>query len=93
MTERNKDLVQIIRDNPGCRFTVDNDCWWCQPPLPKPEAEMTGEDWEAYDELEYLACDSDVIPRGDGGYVGGCSYGGDILAALAEILGVKIESV
>lgn len=24
-----KDLVKIIKENPGCTFTIDNDCWWC----------------------------------------------------------------
>ena len=91
MTERTKDLVKIIRDNPGCRFTVDNDCWWCQPPLPKPESEMTTEDWDAYNEPPDLAGDSDVIHIPD--RYDGCSYGGDILGALAEIVGVKVEGV
>lgn len=92
MSEK-KDLVQVIRDNPGGIFTVDNDCWWYKPPLPKPEAEMTTEDWEAYDDAPYLAEDGCVIERGDGGYGSGNCYGGDILQALAEIVGVKIESV
>ena len=88
-----KDLVQVIRENPGCRFTIDNDCWWCRPALPKPESEMTGDDWDAYDEAPDLARDGEVTERGDGGYGTGSSYGGDILQALAEIVGVEIESV
>lgn len=91
MTEK-KDLVQLIQNNPGAIFTVDNDCWHMHPPLPKPESEMTEADWEAHDEAE-LASDGDVIERGDGGYGSGNCYGGDILQALAEIVGVKIESV
>lgn len=27
MAKKQKDLVQIIRDNPGCVAMVDNDCW------------------------------------------------------------------
>lgn len=92
MAEKTKDLVQIIRDNPGCRFVVDNDCWHVTPACPKPEAEMTDEDWDdLYDRR--LAFDGDVKPLGDGGYGSGSSYGGDILQALAVIVGVKIESV
>ena len=25
---KKKDLVQIIRENPGCIAVIDNDCWW-----------------------------------------------------------------
>ena len=91
MRKRTKDLVQIVRDNPGCRFTVDNDAWYVTPALPKPESEMTDQDWDDLYERK-LACDEDVIARGSG-YGSGCCYGGDILQALAEIVGVHIESV
>lgn len=87
-----KDLVKLINDNPGAVFVVDNDCWSMHPARPKPDSEMTESDWRAW----YDAClvdDSDVIPIGDGGYGSGSSYGGDILQALAVIVGVKIESV
>ena len=87
-----KDLVQLIRDNPGAVFTVDNDSWWMQPAPPKPAEEMTDAEWDEYNDTE-LARDGDVISLGDGGYGSGCSYGGDILQALAAIVGVKIESV
>lgn len=89
---RNKDLVQLIRDNPGAVFTVDNDCWNMKPPPPKPVLEMTDAEWDAWSDTR-LADDRDVITIGDGGYGSGCSYGGDILQALAVIVGVKIESV
>lgn len=39
------------------------------------------------------ASDGDVIKLGDGGYGSGNCYGGDILQALAKIVGVKVESV
>ena len=71
-----KDLVQIIRDNPGCVAIIDNDCWW-----------LTSADGEE------LANDRDIAPLGDGGYGSGNCYGGDILQALAVIVGVKVESV
>lgn len=70
------DLVQIIRDNPGCTATVDNDCWWLK--------DADG---------NKLADDSCVKMIGDGGYGSGPSYGGDLLQALAVIVGVKISSV
>ena len=88
---KKKDLVKIIRDNPGCVFIVDNDCWWCLPKPPKPVEEMT---WEESDDWRDspLTRDGEVVRRGSG-YGSGSSYGGDILQALAEIVGVKIESV
>lgn len=73
----NKDLAQLIKDNPGATFTIDNDCWW-----------MMAADGETE-----LASDSDVIRKGDGGYGSGNCYGGDVLQALAEIVGVKVKSV
>lgn len=87
-----KDLVQLIRDNPGAVFTVDNDCWWMKPAPPKPLDDMTDDELDAYDEIT-LARDGEVMEIGDGGYGSGCCYGGDILQALAVIVGVKIESV
>jgi len=47
------------------------------------------EDSEKYE----LANQSDVAPLGDGGYGSGNCYGGDILQALAKIVGIKVESV
>lgn len=87
-----KDLVQIIKDNPGCVATIDNDCWWINPAPPKPIDEMTETEIDNWRE-NILAQDGEVIPMGDGGYGSGCTYGGDILQALAKIVGVKIESV
>lgn len=74
-----KSLVQLIKDNPGAVFTVDNDCWWMN-------RKDAGEDDEP------LATDS-THPGPDVGYGSGCRYGGDILQALAKIVGVKVESV
>lgn len=89
-----KDLVQIIRDNPGCIATIDNDCWWLsrQPSEDNPHDEDSDE-WGEWDEANQIARDGEVKPLGDGGYGSGCSYGGDILQALAQIVGVKVESV
>lgn len=93
MSERTKDLVQIIKDNPGCVATVDNDGWVLHKAPPKPVDDLTNEEIEHWQETGELACDDDVIIRGDGGYGSGNCYGGDILQALAEIVGIKIESV
>lgn len=88
-----KDLVQIIRDNPGCIATIDNDCWWLVKAPPKAPDEMTDDEYDAWQRDGLLARDGDVLPLGDGGYGSGNCYGGDILQALAMIVGVKIESV
>lgn len=40
-----------------------------------------------------LACSDNVKRLGDGGYGSGSCYGGDVLQALAKIVGVTIESV
>ena len=92
-TSKKKDLVEVIKANPDGIFTVDNDCWFFKSPPPKPKDEMTDADWDAYQDVPDLASYRDVTPLGAGGYGSGCSYGGDILQALAEIVGVKIESV
>jgi hypothetical protein len=79
-----KDLVEIIRDNPGCIAIIDNDSW-----------ELLKEDsYETWSENNTLATDEDdLIIRGDGGYGSGNCYGGDILQALAAIVGIKVRSV
>ena len=87
MSEK-KDLVQIIRDNPGCRAIIDNDCWQLYS-----AADMEREERDPEFLPTPLAEDGKIKPRGDGGYGTGNCYGGDILQALAVIVGVKIESV
>ncbi len=77
-----KDLVKLIKENPGAVFTVDNDCWW----MHKSQKSKDNED-------DAIAGDGEVKSLGDGGYGSGNCYGGDILQALAVIVGVKIESV
>lgn len=87
-----KDLVQIIRDNPGCVARIDNDYWelWKKHPDTAPEDDEGYERWEHQNRL---ATDSDVEKLGDGGYGSGNIYGGDVLQALAQIVGIKVESV
>ena len=77
-----KDLVQIIRDNPGCIAVIDNDAWW----LWRDDAHRESDD-------DPLASDGEVMALGDGGYGSGNCYGGDILQALAAVAGVRVESV
>lgn len=94
MAKAKKDLVEIIKANPGCVAVVDNDCWY----LYRENPNEAGPDWdspnrEAWEKANELASDGDVKPLGDGGYGSGNCYGGDILQALAQIVGIKVESV
>ena len=70
-------LTDIIKENPDCTAIIDND-WW-----------------ELRDIEGNLLVDSDgdFEPLGDGGYGSGNCYGGDILQALAKIVGITVESV
>ena len=95
-----KNLVQIIRDNPGSVAVIDNDYWSLlrQPSDQNPHWDNDDDDDEAaekWDEENILAqAGDDFVPRlGDGGYGSGHFYGGDILQALAIIVGIKVESV
>lgn len=91
-----KDLVQIIRDNPGCIAVIDNDCWRLIKDTPQPEGydNWTYEAQNEWTEAQELAWSGEPIIRlGDGGYGSGNRYGGDILQALAVIAGIKVESV
>lgn len=86
MAKKGKDLAAIIAKNPGCVAVVDNDTWT----LYSRDPDGLGEDEDA--EKYELANDSDVAPLGDG-YGSGHCYGGDILQALAKIVGIKVTSV
>jgi len=93
-----KDLVQIIRDNPGCVARIDNDSWELLKEDPDTTSfdfdDATDDEIDAWDEANVLVSSNDDIePLGDGGYGSGNCYGGDILQALASIVGVKIQSV
>lgn len=74
-----KDLVEFIKKNPNGTFFIDNDCWFFQ----------DNDDVDG----EKILCDGDFTAPGDGGYGSGNCYGGDILQALAVIVGIKVESV
>jgi hypothetical protein len=91
-----KDLVQIIRENPGCVAEIDNDYWVLlriDPDNNPIDYDVDEDGAEAWDENNILARDGEVIPLGDGGYGSGHSCGGDILQALAAIVGITIKSV
>lgn len=88
-----KDLVQIIRDNPGCVAFIDNDCWTLLKAPPKPVDDMTDEEYDDWFGGGEIARDGEVKVLGDGGYGSGHLYGGDILQALAVIVGIKVGSV
>ncbi len=87
-----KDLVQIIKDNPDCIVTIDNDSWWLHKAPPKPLENMTETEYDDWRDFGVLARDGEVERLGTG-YGSGCINGGDILQALALIVGIKIESV
>lgn len=88
-----KNLAEIIKQNPGCVAVIDNDTWtlYKAHPCENPHDGL-GAEWEAWEQGNELANDSDVEPVGDG-YGSGHCYGGDILQALAQIVGITIESV
>lgn len=85
------ELAEIIRNNPNCVATVDNDCWW----IDRENHDNAPDDDDAYDEWERnnRLVSSDDVDDSDGGYGSGCTYGGDILQALAYIVGITVESV
>lgn len=95
--KKKKDLAQVIRDNPGCVAIVDNDSWTLHKVHPDQnphdgDEDDDGEKFDAWSEANLLADDGDVKAVGDGYGSGNC-YGGDILQALAQIVGIKVESV
>ena len=79
MTKK-KDLVKIIKENPGCIATIDNDQWWIM-------AKDADEDAEPL-----ISSDDPQVTR-DWSYGPDSNYGQGILCALAEIVGIEIESV
>lgn len=91
-----KDLAQIIRDNPGCVATIDNDCWTLHKGTPEPDGfdNWKYEKQEAWREAQELAASDDRLKPFTGEtYQDPAHYGGAVLLALAEIVGIKVESV
>lgn len=87
-----KNLVEIIRSNPGCVAIVDNDSWGLYKVDPG-EFNDNDDDYDDWMEANELANDGNIQPLGDGGYGSGNCYGGDLLQALAAIVGIKVTSV
>lgn len=87
-----KNLIEIIKSNPGCVAIVDNDCWSLHKVDPD-EFDGDDDDYDEWMEANELANDSNIQPLGDGGYGSGNCYGGDLLQALAAIVGIKVTSV
>ena len=79
------ELAEIIKANPGCVAIVDNDDWT----LYKSNPYADGAEPE---DLQLADADSHG-DRTAGGYGEGNCYGGDLLQALARIVGIKVESV
>ena len=85
-----KDIVKIIQDNPGCVAVIDND-YWCLKTSNENLSDEEYDDW--LEQVPLATSEDDLVPLGDGGYGSGHCYGGHILQALAEIVGIKVESV
>lgn len=85
-----KDLVQLIHDNPNAVFEIDNDYWVMYKTDPATWPDDCNDEWM---EAQEIARSGEVIEIGDGGYGSGGEYGGDILQALAKIVGIKVGSV
>lgn len=87
-------LAEIIRKNPNCLVTVDNDYWWIdkQSRAEYPGSEDDDEAFAAWDAQNRLVC-ADDITEYHNGYGSGSSYGGDVLQALALLQGIRVESV
>ena len=87
------DLVQVIKDNPGCCAVVDNDCWvlYRESPWNNPHEEGDASAYDAWEKSNELAQDTTIKPVGDGGYGYGCREGRDLLYALAQIVGMRLE--
>ena len=91
-------LVQIIKDNPGCTVTIDNDCWDLTEGDGRTPEDF--DDWDSdkqdawYEANGTLACSSDeLVPLKGNTYQANNCYGGAILLALAEIVGINIQAV
>ncbi len=96
MSKNPVNLPELIKNHPNAVATIDND-WWelnAEHPDNNPFDEDDG-NWDRWNEKNRLASSNDTfVPRlGDGGYGSGNCYGGDLLQALALIVGLKIESV
>ena len=92
-----KNLVQIIKDNPNCTVIVDNDCWEISNygSYPDDFDKWESDKQDEYYENEVILASSadDLMPLEGSVYQGLNCYGGAVLLALAEIVGINIRSV
>ena len=86
-------LAALIKRYPDAVFTIDNDYWWmdAEPEENNPhdgdsEDEQELGRWEAWTARNRVCTSDDVMNSNS-------VYGGDVLQALAYIVGVQIESV
>jgi len=90
---RKIDLVEVIKANPGCVAIIDNDCWSLHKVDPGEMADDSPRK-RTTRRTSWPAIPTTWSPSlGDGGYGSGNCYGGDILQALAKIVGIKVQSV
>lgn len=90
------ELVEIIRNNPGCEVRVDNNNWHILKGDPIPREY---DDWDDDQQIEWDES-QEIASSYEGPYElnssfdhGGNLYGGDVLAALAIIAGIKVYGV
>lgn len=82
---KEKNLLKIIQENPGCVAVIDNDNWQLYP-ANYDELCASEEDIE----IEPLATSRDTfIHKNWSGQYGG--YGGDLLSAMAEHFGMVLR--
>ena len=92
---KKKSLVQIIKDNPGCIAEIDNDCWTLKKSdYPDNFDDLNSPAQDRWIKANELASSDDEFTDVEHcGYGSGNCYGGDILQALAKIVGIRVESV
>jgi hypothetical protein len=87
-------LEDIIRANPTCIVTLDNDCWW----IDREDSANNPFDEDVYDgdlsddnRYEAYAAWEEKNRLAESSTHGGHCYGEGVLLALAKIVGVKVE--
>ncbi len=89
-----KDLVKIIRDNPGCIARIDNDSWFVERAAEPPAGfdawpDDKRDDW--FEDQVIVRSSDDIVVPDPARYGAESCHGGAILLALAAIVGVRIE--
>jgi len=78
-------LSDLIKDNPGCYVSLDNDCWTMTTRKPPNIEDM--------DEFDKWLADNTIAKSYDYGVYRGNLHGRAILYALANIQGIVVEPV